>query len=89
MTSWIYSRSQKVGNPIASVLKTNVQGIPALVGLNPVSNFMEFTVLQSPQQPNLQADRLLFEHSRLISKRKLNQPGWLSTLGSLFGYPKY
>ena len=39
-----YSRSPKVGNPIASILKTNVQGIPALFGLNPVSNFMGFAV---------------------------------------------
>ena len=38
-----YSRSQKVGNPIASILKSNVQGIPALFGLIPVSNFMGFT----------------------------------------------
>ena len=39
-----HSRSPKAGNPIASVLKSNVKGIPALFGLNPVSNFMEFTV---------------------------------------------
>ena len=39
-----YSRYPKVGNPIASILKSNVQGVPALFGLNPVSNFMEFTV---------------------------------------------
>ena len=40
----VYSRSPKVGNPIASILKSNVKGIPALFGLNPVSNFMGFTV---------------------------------------------
>ena len=40
----VYSRSQKVGNPIASILKSNVWGIPALFGLNPVSNFMGITV---------------------------------------------
>ena len=40
----VYSRSQKVGNPIASTLKSNVEGIPALFGLNQVSNFMGFTV---------------------------------------------
>ena len=41
-----YSRSPKVGNPIASILnlKSNVWGIPAQFGLNPVSNFMGFTV---------------------------------------------
>ena len=39
-----YSKGQKVGNPIASILKSNVLGIPALFGLNPVSNFMAFTV---------------------------------------------
>ena len=39
-----YSRSLKVGNPIASILKSNVSGIPALFGLNPVSNFKGFTV---------------------------------------------
>ena len=43
--AWIlYSRSPKVGNPIASILKSNVKGIPALFGLNPVSNFTGFTV---------------------------------------------
>ena len=41
----VYSRSPKVGNPVASILKSNVKGIPALFGLNPVSNFMGFTVL--------------------------------------------
>ena len=40
-----YSRSQKVGNPIASILKSNVYGIPTLFGLNPVSNFMGFTTV--------------------------------------------
>ena len=40
----IYSRSPKVGNPIASILRTNVYGIPALFGLNPVSNFKGLTV---------------------------------------------
>ena len=39
-----YGRSPKVGNPIASNRKSNVEGIPALFGLNPVSNFMGFTV---------------------------------------------
>ena len=39
-----YSRSLKVGNRIASILKSNVQGTPALFGLYPVSNFMGFTV---------------------------------------------
>ena len=39
-----YSRSPKVGNPIASILKSNVKGILGLFGLNPVSNFMGFTV---------------------------------------------
>ena len=41
---WVHSRSPKVGNSIASILKTNVWGIPALFGLNQVSNFMGFTV---------------------------------------------
>ena len=43
-----YSRSPKVGNPIASILNSNEKGIPALFGLNPVSNFMGFTVLGGP-----------------------------------------
>ena len=43
----LYSRSPKVGNPIASILKNNVLGLPALFGLNPVSNFMGFTVYLS------------------------------------------
>ena len=34
-----YSRSLKVGNQMASILKSNVKGITALFGLNPVSNF--------------------------------------------------
>ena len=44
-----YSRSLKVGNPIASILKSNVWGIPALFGLNPVSNFMGLTVYNVEQ----------------------------------------
>ena len=40
-----YSRSLKVGNPLASILKSNVWGIPALFGLNQVSNFMGITVV--------------------------------------------
>ena len=39
-----YSRSPKVGNPMASILKSLVKGIPALFGLNPVSNFLGLTV---------------------------------------------
>ena len=42
--SLTYSRSLEVGNPIASILKNSVKGIPTLFGLNPVSNFMGFTV---------------------------------------------
>ena len=40
-----YSRSPTVGNPIASIPKSQVQGIciPALIVLNPVSNFCGFT----------------------------------------------
>ena len=38
-----YSRSPKIGNPIASILKSHVWGIPALIVLNPVSNFLGFT----------------------------------------------
>ena len=41
----VYSRSPKVGNPIAWILKSTAWGIPALFGRNPVSNFMGFTVL--------------------------------------------
>ena len=40
----VYSRSPKVGNLVALILKSNVEGIPALFGLNPVSNFMKTTV---------------------------------------------
>ena len=40
-----YSRSPKVGNPIASILESNVYGISALFGLNPVSNFMGSTIV--------------------------------------------
>ena len=40
----VYSRSPRVGNPIASILKSNVKVIPALFDLNPASNFMGFTI---------------------------------------------
>ena len=40
----VYSRSPKVGNPIASILKSHIWGIPALIVLNPVSNFLGFTI---------------------------------------------
>ena len=36
----IFSISPKVGNPVASILKSNVQGILALIVLNPFSNFL-------------------------------------------------
>ena len=39
-----YSRSEKVGNLIASIPKSKAQGIPARFVLNPVSNFLGFTV---------------------------------------------
>ena len=40
----VYSRSPKVGNPMASILKSSVYGIPALFVLNPVSNFLGLTI---------------------------------------------
>ena len=40
-----YTRSPKVGNPIASILKSHVYRIPALIVLNPVSSFFGFTIL--------------------------------------------
>ena len=40
----LYSGSPKVGNPIASILKSDVKGIPALIVLSPVSNFLGFTI---------------------------------------------
>ena len=46
----IYGRSPTVGNPIASILKSNVEGIPALFGLKLVSNFMEFTLYMGSSQ---------------------------------------
>ena len=49
----LYSRSQKVGNPITSNLKSNVSGIPALFGLNPVSNLMGLTVKQNRGFPRI------------------------------------
>ena len=39
-----FSRSSKVGNPIASILKGNGEGIPTRIVLNPVSNFLGFTL---------------------------------------------
>ena len=44
----VYSRSPKVGNPMTSILKSNVKGIPALFGLNPVSNILGLTVPKAP-----------------------------------------
>ena len=41
---FIYSRSPKVENPIASILKSHLWGIPALSVLNPVSNFLGVTI---------------------------------------------
>ena len=49
-----YSRSPKVGNPIASILKSNVYGIPALIVLNPVFNFLGSTI--SPYNPKPSSD---------------------------------
>ena len=40
----IYSRSLKVGTPIASILKRNAKGIPALIVLHEVCNFLGFTI---------------------------------------------
>ena len=56
----MYSKSPKVGNPIASILKGNVKGIPALFGLNPVSNSIGFTIKKSPVAGSLKGpkDRL-------------------------------
>ena len=42
--SKVCSRSPKVGNPIASILKSKVYGIPALFVLNPVSNFLGYSI---------------------------------------------
>ena len=56
----LYSRSQKIGNPIASILKSNVKGISALFGLSPVSNFMGFTV--DPRNPKPEALETLNVH---------------------------
>ena len=39
----MYSRSLKLVNPAASILKRNEKGIPALFVLNAVSNFLGFT----------------------------------------------
>ena len=36
--------AQKFGNPIASILESNVYGIPALFLLHPVSDCLGFTV---------------------------------------------
>ena len=41
-------RSPKSGNPIASILKRNVWGFPALFVLNPVSNFLGCTINPKP-----------------------------------------
>ena len=45
LPTYNYSRSPTLGNPIASIRKSTVEGIPARFGLSPVSNFMGFTVL--------------------------------------------
>ena len=43
-----YGKSPKLGNPIARILKSNVQGFPALFCLNPVSNFGVHCTLKAP-----------------------------------------
>ena len=43
--------AQEVGNPIASILKTNVKGIPALFVLNPISNFLGFRIVPAQDGP--------------------------------------
>ena len=43
--------ASKVGNPVASILKSTAQGVSALFGLNPVSNFMGFTNLPRGSYP--------------------------------------
>ena len=45
---WGYSISPRDGNPIASILKSNAEGIPALFVLNPVFNFLGFPILGGP-----------------------------------------
>ena len=40
--------SPKVGNPVASILRSNVQGIADLFVLNAVSNFLGFTIELKP-----------------------------------------
>ena len=42
--SGIYSRSQKVGTSLSSFPEGKVEGILALIILNPCSNFLGFTV---------------------------------------------
>ena len=39
----LYSRSPQVGSPVASILQTHISGIPTLLVLNPVSNFLRVT----------------------------------------------
>ena len=39
-----YSRSQKVGTSLSSCPETKVEGTPALIILNPCSNFPGFTL---------------------------------------------
>ena len=55
-----YSRSPKVGNPMASILKSKVKGIPALFGLIPVSNFLGLTVKEPQRTTHLGLDLLGF-----------------------------
>ena len=46
-----YRKRPKVGNPIASIFKSNAQIIPTLCILNPVSNFLGFALNPKPLNP--------------------------------------
>ena len=71
-----YSRSPKVGNSIASILKSNAQGIPALIVLNPVSKVSgpaipcscsRLSILEASMLAQMQAQGCLSAASQQIS----------------------
>ena len=63
--SFVYKRSPKVGNPIASILKSNVEGSPVLIVLDPVFNFWGFTMLQAADVLGLEKQGFRIEMSKV------------------------
>ena len=71
--SFVHKRSPKVGNPIASILKSNVEGSPVLIVLDPVFNFWGFTILQAADVLGLRS-KVLGLRCQRFKPSKLDSP---------------